>query len=72
MATTDTTAAQQATNPTAPTCVNWGTDEARFVLGFVSNAIMDFSREGITLDGNDCVGLGLILKSCESALKEAA
>ncbi len=72
MADANFTAAQQATNPTAPTGVIWGTDEVGFVLSFVSNALMDLSSNGLTLDGGECVGLGLILKSCESALREAA
>lgn len=61
-----------ATNPTQSTGINWGADEAGFVLGFVSKALMDLSRDGITLGGGECVGLGLILESCTSALKDAA
>ena len=72
MADANFTAAQQATNPTQPTGVNWGPDEVGFVIGFISNSLMELSLDGLTLSGGDSIGLGLILKSCESALKEAA
>jgi hypothetical protein len=72
MAETNSITAEQTTNHTAPTGINWGIDEVGFVLGFLSKSLMDLSREGVTLGGGDCVGLGLILESCKSAFKEAA
>lgn len=71
MADANFTAAQETT-AAAPTGANWGPDEVGFVIGFISNSLMELSLDGLTLSGGDSIGLGLILKSCESALKEAA